>query len=274
LKLSLITVPVRVFSATTPAGEVRFRQLHEKCGTPIQLKKWCPHCKEEVDGSDLAKGFELRKGSFVMLEQADIKAVKPQATHTVEVSRVIDAAGLDLLLIDQPFYMVPDGAHAGAAFSVLRDGLEGKAAIGTIVMHNREHVVALMPHEGAFRMFTMRRADEVRSLRDLQLAMPSSGKVKAEELKLAKSVLASFEGALELQDYPDEYEAALRRMIRAKAAGKEIVEPEVEKPTNVVNLLDALRKSLASAKAKRRPMSGAARRKAPVVQHKPKRRSA
>lgn len=276
LKLSLITVPVRVYHATTPAGDVRFRQLHERCGTPIQLRKWCPHCKEEVSADDLAKGFELTRGSFVLLEPQDIKAVRPQSTHTLEISKVVDASSIDPIYVDEPFYMIPDEERAASAFAVLREGLDGKAAIGTIVLHTREHVVALVPRGQALVMLTLRRADEVRALDDIDAEGPATGRTTAAELKLAKNVLATFEGELELEDYPDEYEAALRKMIKAKAAGKEIVEPEIEKPAKVVNLMDALRKSLAEVKTPQRrsaarPKAG---RRARVVPHKPRRRTA
>ena len=277
LKLSLITVPVRLFHATTPAGEVRFRQLHERCGTPIQLKKWCPHCKREVSTGELAKGYEISRGSFVMLEADDIKAVRPESTHTFDISRVVDASSLDPLYVDEPFYMVPDEARAAPAFAVLREGLEGKAAIGTIVLHGREHVAALLPRERALMMLTLRRADEVRALREIDGSAEAKGRVNAAELKLAKNVLASFDGELQLEDYRDEYEAALRRMIKAKAAGKEIVQPaEVERPAKVVNLMDALRKSLEQVKtpARRQATRRSPKRAARVVAHKPRRKTA
>src|SRR4051794_9955983 len=108
LKLSLITVGVRVYNATTSSGDVSFRQVHKKCGTPIQLKRWCPKEDVEVPASELVKGYEVERGEFVLLDPEDIKAVRPPATYMVEISRVIDQSELDPVYIDRPYYMTPD----------------------------------------------------------------------------------------------------------------------------------------------------------------------
>src|SRR5215467_12334997 len=123
LKLSLVAVPIRVFPATDPSSEITFRQIHRKCGTPIQLKKWCPHCDVEVGRDEIAKGYEIQKGRFVVIEQKDIDAVRPASTHTIELSQVVSRDRIDPLYVEKPYYVLPDSQAAGAAFAVIRAAL-------------------------------------------------------------------------------------------------------------------------------------------------------
>jgi DNA end-binding protein Ku len=244
LKLSLINVGIRVYNATTPAGDISFRQVHKTCGTPIQLKKWCPHHEREVPNDELAKGYEIEKGEFVLLDPSDIKAVRPPATFTVEISRVVDQSEVDPIYVEKPYYVLPENKNAGSALAVIRQALSKRAAIGTVALHGREYVVALMPRGEGMLMVTLRRADEVVAMSKLDADEFADGRVNPAELKLANRVLEGFEGHLDLTKYPDEYEAALRKMIEDKAAGRKIVTPGAPKAAKVVNLMDALRKSL------------------------------
>jgi DNA end-binding protein Ku len=260
LRLSLVTIPIRVYPATNAAATVHFHQLHRKCQTRIQYKKWCPHCDEEVPNSEIVKGYEFERGRYVVLEEEDIEKVRPESTRVVNLSQFADASVVDPVLYDEPYYLAPDGKVAAESFAVMRDALQGKAAIGTVAFHGRERLVAIEPREKGLVMFTLRRAEEVREIGAIGELKDVPQKSKPDEVALAKKVMGGFEKAVDFSEYKDTYEEALRAMIDRKIAGEEIVEPEpAEAPPRVVNLMDALRKSLDQVSTgKKRPAKATA----------------
>jgi DNA end-binding protein Ku len=265
LRLSLVTIPIRVYPATNSAATVSFHQLHRKCQTRIQYKKWCPHDDEEVPNTDIVKGYEFERGRYVVLEDKDIEKVRPESTRVVTLSQFADASAVDPILYDEPYYLAPDGKVAAESFAVLRDALAGKAAIGTVAMHGRERLVAIEPRESGMAMFTLRRANEIRSMDAITELENVPARTKPDEVALARKVMGGFERTLDLAEFKDSYEEALRAMIDKKVAGEDIVEPETPTaPPRVVNLMDALRKSLdqvSSGKKKTAKVSGAAAKK-------------
>ena len=277
LRLSLVTIPIRVFPATNAAATIHFHQLHRKCQTRIQYKKWCPHCEVEVRNSDIVKGYEFERGRYVMLEDKDIEKVRPESTRVVNLSQFADANAIDPVLYDEPYYLAPDGKVAAESFAVMRDALQGKAAIGTVAFHGRERLVAIEPRETGLVMFTLRRAAEIRAIGAIPELKDVPRKTKADEVSLAKKVMGGFQHAIDFSKYPDTYEEALRKMIDKKIAGEQIVEPkEVEAPPKVVNLMAALRKSLdqVSAQKKRPARATATPRKTARVAKFPARKRA
>src|SRR5436853_7082437 len=164
LRLSLIQIPIRVFAATDSDSGVSFRQLHRKCHTPIQYKKWCPHCDEEVTKDEIVKGYETQKGHYVVLEEEEIKGARPEVTHTINVAQVVANSVIDPLMVERRYYVAPDGKAAGPAFAVMRDSLEGRAAVGKLALYGRDYLVAVVPREASLVMFTLRGPSEVRSL--------------------------------------------------------------------------------------------------------------
>ena len=265
LRFSLVTVPIRVYAATNASANISFNQLHRECMTRIQYKKWCPTHEREVANDEIVKGYEFERGRYVALEQDDIDKVRPESTRVINLSRFAEAEKVDPVLIDVPYYLAPDGKVASESFAVLREALKGKAAIGTVAIHGRERLVAIEPREKGMIMFTLRRQDEIRAMDNISELDDVPTKVKSEETTLAKRVMSGFEGDLDLEDYPDTYEEALKKMIDAKVEGEEIVETETEAPPRVVNLMDALRKSLDQvSKEKKRPAKApAAAKRAP-----------
>jgi len=253
LKLSLIAIPIRVFPATDSASDVSFRQIHQTCGNPIKLRKWCPVCEVEVGAEELAKGYEFQKGQFVLIDADDIKAVRPVTTHTIAIAQIVEGTRVDPLLIEKPYYVAPDNQAAGSAFAVIRDALGDRAAVGKVALHGREFLVALRARESGIVMYTLRHGTEVRALSGIGELEYAQATVKKEELKLAQQILTSFESAADLSVYHDDYEDALRAMIDAKVAGHAIVAPEEPAQPKVVNLMEALRRSLAEVKAGGKP---------------------
>jgi DNA end-binding protein Ku len=278
LRLSLVTIPIRVFSATNAAAEVSFNQLHRECQTRIQYKKWCPACDREVTNDKIVKGFEFEKGRYVALEDEDIQNVRPESTRVVNLGQVTDRDQIEPMLYDTPYYLAPDGKVAAESFAVLRDALEGKAAVGTVAFHGRERLVAIEPKDNGLVMYTLRRTAELRKMSTITELDDVPKKAKAEEVQLAKRVMGGFEQTIDFAKCRDSYEDALRKMIDKKIAGKEIVETEEpDEAPRVVNLMDALRKSLDQVSgAKKKPArakTAAKKKPTRVAQFKPKKRA-
>jgi DNA end-binding protein Ku len=250
LKISLVNVPVRVFPATDAAATIGFNQLHRDCQTRIQQKRWCPSCEREVANSELVKGYEFEKGRYAVLEEEDIAKVRPESTRVINLVQFADAASLDPIYFERPYYLAPDGAVAGEAFAVLREGMKGMAGIGKLALYGREYLVAVQPRENGLVMYTMRHAAEIRNMGAIDELGDVPAKVKPEEVKLAKQVMSTFEGELDMREYRDDYQEELRKVIDAKIEGREVAEPVEEAPPKVVNLMEALRKSLDSVKKK------------------------
>jgi len=244
LKISLVNIPIRVFPATDSAATVSFNQLHAECQTRIQQKRWCPKCEREVPNTEIVKGYEFEKGRYVVMNEDDISKVRPESTRVIDLVQFTDAAAIDPIYVERPYYLAPDGNMALEAFAVMREGMKGKAGIGKLALYGREYLVAIQPRDKGLVMYTMRHAAEVRSMEQIEELDKVPSKVKPEEIKLARQVIGNFEGALDLREYRDEYQEELRRIIDAKIAGEEVVATAEEAPPKVVNLMDALRQSL------------------------------
>jgi DNA end-binding protein Ku len=244
LKISLVNIPVRVFPATDAAATISFNQLHRECRTRIQQKKWCPTCEKEVATADVVKGYEFEKGRYVVMEDEDIAKVRPESTRVINVVQFADAKLIDPVYVERPYYLAPDGNVAAEAFAVMREGMAGKAAIGKLALYGREYLVAIQPRENGLVMYTLRHADEVRSMGAIDELKLVPARIKPDEVKLAKQVIGNFETGGDLTQYKDDYQDALRKVIEAKVAGEEVAAPQEEAPPNVINLMEALRQSL------------------------------
>jgi DNA end-binding protein Ku len=244
LKISLVNIPVRVFPATDSAATISFNQLHSLCQTRIQYKKWCPKCEREVQNSEIVKGYEFEKGRYVTVEDEDLAKVRPESTRVINLVQFTEAEAIDPIYFEKPYYLAPDGDVAGEAFAVMRDGMKGKAGIGKLAIHGREYFVAVQPRERGLVMYTLRTAEEIRAMSAIEELDRVPAKINAQEAALARQVIETFEGELDLREYRDEYQAELRKLIDAKIAGQEFVAPAEEAPAKVVNLMEALRKSL------------------------------
>jgi DNA end-binding protein Ku len=272
IKLSLIAIPIRVYPATV-ASDVSFRQLHRKCKTPIQLKRWCPHCEEEVAAEDVVKGYESTKGQFVLVEDEEIAKLRPESTHVIDIGQIVDASSIDPIAIERAYYLAPETKAAGAAFAVLREGFGSRAGVGRLALHGREYLVAVLPRDQALVMYTLRTAREMRKPSAIDELEFADVKVKPEEAKLARQVMQHFETGADLSDLTDHYQEALRAMLAAKAP-EDVVAIEGAKGAKgrgkVVDLMDALRQSLArveSTKSTRPRASSSRSRQARVLPH-------
>jgi DNA end-binding protein Ku len=254
LKISLVNIPIKVFPATDAGATLSFNQLHAECQTRIQQKRWCPHCQREVPNTDIVKGYEFEKGRYVIVSDEDIEKVRVDSTRVINLERFTDDAAIDPIYLERPYYLAPDGPVAKEAFAVIREGMKGKAGIGKVALYGREYLVKVQPRERGLIMYTLRHANEIRSMEGIDELHDMPAKVKPDEVRLAQQVIGTFEGDVDFQSYRDDYQIGLREIIDAKIDGREIVTQEVEAPPKVVNLMEALRKSLDSiSESKKKP---------------------
>jgi DNA end-binding protein Ku len=247
LKVSLVSIPIKVYPASESAAALSFNQLHGECRTRIQQKRWCPNCHREVANTELVKGYEFEKGRYVVLEEEDLAKVRTESTRVINLVQFAGIESIDPMYFDRAYYLAPDGPMASEAYAVMREGMRGKAGVGKVALYGREYLVAVVPRDRGLVMFTLHHAAEVRGLDAIDELRTVPSEVKPEEVKLAQQVIGAFEGELDLSSFRDEYKDGLREIIDAKIAGEEVVAREVEQPTNVVNLMEALRKSLDAA---------------------------
>src|ERR1044071_1170530 len=236
LKISLVNIPVKVFPATDAAATLSFNQLHAECQTRIQQKRWCPHCQREVPNTDIVKG-------------------RVESTRVISLETFTDDTAIDPIYLERPYYLAPDGPVAREAFAVIREGMAGKAGIGKVALYGREYLVKVQPREKGLVMYTLRHANEIRSMDAIEELEDMPKSVKPDEVKLARQVIGTFESAVDFTSCKDDYQVRLREIIDAKIEGREVVAPEVEAPPKVVNLMEALRKSLDTISAKKKPAS-------------------
>jgi DNA end-binding protein Ku len=276
LKVSLVNIPVKVFPATESAASISFNQLHAECQTRIQQKRWCPSCEREVTNAELAKGYEFEKGRYVIVNDEDLQKVRVESSRVINLVQFANADDIDPIYVDRAYYLAPDGPMAADAFAVMREGMAGKAGIGKVALYGREYLVAIKPQKKGLVMYTLHHDAEIRSIDQIEELNSVPAKVKPEEMKLAKQVIATFDADLNLKDYKDEYHEGLRKIIDAKIAGEEFVAPEVQEPARVVDLMEALRRSLDSvSQEKKKPAKVAAiGAKSKVKGHKAKVRKA
>jgi DNA end-binding protein Ku len=276
LKVSLVNIPIRDFPATESAASLSFNQLHAECQTRIQQKRWCPKCEREVPLTEVVKGYEFAKGRYVVMEEEDFAKVSVPSTRVISLEQFTDETAIDPMYVDRAYFLAPDGQVAADAYAVMREGMRGKVGIGKVALYGREYLVAIKPQQHGLVMYTLHHAAEIRTIDQIEDLDTVPRTVKPTELKLAKQVVEMFDGELNLKDYKDEYKEELRKIIDARIAGVEYVAQEVEEaPSNVVDLMAALRKSLdAASAAKKKPAKAELVAKKTVGKAEPKRKRA
>jgi DNA end-binding protein Ku len=211
-----------------------------------------------VPNTEIVKGYEFEKGRYVVLSEADFEKVRPESTRVVDLVQFASESAIDPMYVDRAYYLAPDGPVASDAFAVMRDGLRGKVGVGKLALYGREYLVAVKPQGRGIVMYTLHHAAEIRSMDAVEELNAVAEKSRPEEVKLARQIIDSFEGPLDLKTYKDEYREGLQRIIDAKIAGQDIVAPVAEAPPRVVNLMEALRKSLDAVSAdKKKPAKAA-----------------
>src|SRR5262245_8305279 len=245
LKLSLVTCPVAIYTATERAADVHFNLINPKTNNRIRMQTVDAGTGRVVERADLVKGFAVSKNKYVLFEPEELDAVKLESTRVIDIDEFVDASSIDRIYWDEPYYLAPAGKTGIEAYAVIRAAMEkqDKVALGRLVMHQRERICALEPRDGGILLTTLRTHDEIRSTAevfDRHLPKPDS-----RMLEVAEKIIAQQEAAFDPSEFKDRYEDALRDLIARKKRGEELVsseEPEHEE--KVVDLMDALRRSL------------------------------
>lgn len=249
LKFSLISVPVKAYSARASGGSIALRQLHSKCKSRIKYKKTCP-IHGEVSKDEIVSGFEYADGQYVVIEPDEIDQIVGDGDRAINVDAVVPLKSIDpLYFTDKTYYVVPDGAVGQKPFVLIQKALadDNLGAIARAVLFGREELVVVRPVENVILLTALRYESEVTHAETVADEVESPTLAK-EEIELTKTLVKAFaKKKVSIADYQDDYIAKLTELIEAKVAGKEIVTPPKAEQPHVINLMDALKKSVAQA---------------------------
>lgn len=251
LRLSLVTCPIALYTATDASGDVHFNMLHKKTHNRIRMIPTDPDLGP-IERSDIVKGYEYEKGEYIVVTQDEIDSVRLESTRTIDIERFVPADDIDRLYWDNPYFLVPDGKLAAEAYGVIREAMTkaGQVALGRVVMHQRERLLAIEPRENGMVAWSLRSRREVRDAASYFDAIPDK-KPDAAMIRIAQKIIEQKEGPFDPEQFNDRYEDALRALIKEKQKGKgrKVTAPEEPEDTNVVDLMEALRASLGKAPA-------------------------
>ncbi len=260
IRFSLVTIPVLIYNAVDTEQKIDFHLLHKSDHGPVGYDKKCKKCGRVLSAEEIVKGYKYEPEQYVIVEKEDLEKINLKSTKIIDIGGFIDAKEVSPALYESPYYAGPDGPVAVKAYSLLAATLKetGKVGIGKVVLHEREDVVMIAPYGNAIALYKLRSPGEIRSVTGIpQLERKPIDK---EELKLAHSLVDSMSTSIDKIDLTDKYHDALRAIIDAKVAGKEIVKvEEEEKP--VVDIMTALKQSIERAKLHKKPVEKAAGKK-------------
>jgi DNA end-binding protein Ku len=273
ISFGLVNIPIGL-AVATQRTDVAFRTLHRECKTPIKQKRYCPFHERDVEADELVKGWEVVTGAFVIVEEEDLEAVALQRSNSIEILRFVQLAEVDPVYFDRTYYLAPASADAQRRpYVLLLRAMEetGMAAIGKFVLWGKENLCLIRPHDDALALETLFFAEDVRSKKEIQEAVAES-EVKKPELALAQQVIESISGEFDPEEFRNQYRDELKRMLEAKVAGQEIAKPEPVPETPVIDLMEALKASV--AETKKQPARKAAASSEPKRRRAPARKSA
>ena len=274
LRLSLVSCPVALYTATNAAGDVHFHLINPATNNRINMITVDPEAGP-VKRGDLVKGFEVSKDKYVLFSNEELKSVKLESTKIIDIDRFVPAADIDRTYWDHPYFLAPDGKVAQEAFSVIREAMERtqQIALGRVVLATRERILAIEPFEKGMMAYSLRSKDEVRSAGTI---FASIGNDRPDEamVAIAEKIIQQKEGPFDPSKFVDRYEDALKDLIKRKQKGEEVEEVDEPDNSNVIDLMEALRASLAtkSGKTAKTPIKPA--RKEPARKASPKRSKA
>ena len=264
ISFGLVNIPIGLALATQ-RNDVAFRTLHRECGTPIKQKRWCPHHEREVEPEELVKGWEVAKGEFVIVEESDLEAVALTRSQSIDILRFVKLADVDPVYFDRTYYLAPASADAARRpYVLLLRAMQetGMAAVGKFVLWGKENLCLIRAQGDTLAMETLFFADDVRSKSEIEDAVEATDVRKA-ELQLAEQVIDSLVGEWKPEDFENEYRRDLKAMLDAKLAGEQIARPEPIAETPVIDLMEALRRSVADAQD-RKGAAGASKKTKPA----------
>jgi DNA end-binding protein Ku len=250
LSFGLVNVPVTLHSAVRDR-DLHFNQLHAPDGSPIETRRVCAHEDREVPWAEIAKGYELDDGRWVLLGDDDLAAAAPRKSRTIDIERFVEERDIDPIYLHRPYLLVPSDEGAARAYALLGEAMRraGRVALGRFVMHAREHLVSIRPRAKLLTLTTLRFHDEVRSSADIAEAIDAAPAPTPEQVENAVAIIGELEVPFEPTRYTDEHRAHLEAVIKRKQKGRRISAPAVEKPAEPTpaapDLMGALERSLA-----------------------------
>lgn len=250
LKLSLVSVPVKAYTATAGGGgEIHLNQLHAECHSRIQYKKWCP-IHHEVSNDQIVSGYEYSKGQYVIVNTDELDKLRTEDDKAIKIDAFISADALDPVYYSgKTYYLVPDGPVGQKPYAVVHQAMvdEERYAVAQIVMHGKEQTILLRPVDNLLAMSILNYEHQVTKPSAFDEEVPKT-EISPDELKLAKTLIAvSTPKKFDFAAYKDVYTEKLTKLIEAKVAGEEIVAPPVHEQAQIINLMDALKASVAQA---------------------------
>jgi DNA end-binding protein Ku len=252
LRLSLVSCPIAIYSAISRTADISFHLLNPKTNNRIRMIPTDPDTGP-VERASLVKGYEIEKNRYVMVSPEELEAVRLETTRTLDIERFVDEKEIDRLYWDNPFYLLPADEAGTDAYLVIRDAMAGmgRIALGRVVMHTRERLMAVEPRDKGLIAWSLRMGNEVIAADDAFAEIPT-GKPDRRMIEIAEKIIAQQEGPFAPSEFQDRYEKALRDLIRRKEKGEKLVTAEPVEESNVIDLMDALKRSLKSAPAKKR----------------------
>jgi DNA end-binding protein Ku len=254
INFGLVNIPIGL-AVAQQRKDVAFRTLHRECGTPIKQKRYCPKHERDVEADELVKGWEFTKGQYVVVEESDLESVAVQRSQSIDIVSFVPVAEVDPIYFDRTYYLAPASAVAQRRpYVLLLEAMKqtGLGAIGKFVLWGKENLSLIRPLGESLALETLYYAEDVRSRTELEEAVAETDLSDA-ELTMAVQLVEGLAGEFDPEAYANEYREDLRQMLEAKLAGEEITRPEPAAPVPVIDLMDALKKSVAQAKTQREP---------------------
>jgi DNA end-binding protein Ku len=268
ISFGLVNIPVGLALATAPKArqsDVSFRTLHRECGTPIRNKRWCPTHEREVGADEIVKGWEVAKGEFVIVEDADLEAIQQSDdSRSIDITRFVELDEVDPVYLDRTYYLAPAQAPAARRpYVLLLEAMKQAemGAIGRFVLRGAEYFCLIRPKGEALALETLFLAEDVRSQAEIEEAVAGT-EVKKAELDLASQVMQSLVGEFDPSELESDYRRDLRALLEAKLDGREVAKPEPVPETPVVDLMEALKRSVAEAQGRKKTAAATKKRAA------------
>ncbi len=250
ISFGMVYFPVNVYTATTGAEEVKFHYLHKKCNTRVRYKKYCETCREDVAQGDLVRGYEYEKDKYILITDEDYEKLPITSKKTISIMNFVDKDQIDPIYLDKAYYISPSNFSASKAFELFRRAMQetGKVGIAKITLSTNEYVSLIRPYEkGGLLLYLLYYADEIRNTENIT-ELNYNVDIHENEMKMATSLIGNMTSEFNIDEYRNEYQEALRKLIQAKIEGKEVISPP-ETQNNIIDLMEALKASVEATKA-------------------------
>ncbi|GAA4712759.1 Ku protein [Brevibacillus fulvus] len=246
ISFGLVNIPIRMFTATEER-DIHFRQLHKECHTPIKYAKMCPHCDREVSADEIVRGFEYEKGNFVIVQDEDLDKITPETRRAIEILDFVDLTDIDPIYFQKSYYLSPQDT-GDKAYALLRQAMKntGKIAIAKVTIRNRQSLAAVRIYDNCIVMETIYYPDEVRAVSQVPALPDHEIELAENELKMAEELIRNMSTSFDPAKYTDQYRTELQHLIEQKMEGKEVAVAPTAPRANVIDLMQALKESLAA----------------------------